>query len=107
MNFTSKPTLENIAGNLEANGSPDLAVFAREYAKELTDLRASLADAQADKARLDWLEMETFGGDVSLGHYQFAAPNKEKKWALVRGYIENYADTARQAIDAARQTKAP
>jgi hypothetical protein len=56
-----------------------------------------------DGARLDWLEQETRGGDVSLGHYPFAAPNKDKKWALVRGYCENYENTIRAAIDAARK----
>ena len=66
-------------------------------------IAAHAPQGNEDGARLDWLEQETRGGDVSLGHYPFAAPNKDKKWALVRGYCENYENTIRAAIDAARK----
>jgi hypothetical protein len=43
-NFASRPTLSNLAANLEAHGSPDLAVECRKYEQELTALRRANAE---------------------------------------------------------------
>lgn len=43
MNYCAKPTLSQIAGNLAANGSPDLAPFVLEYEQQLTAANERLA----------------------------------------------------------------